>query len=239
MASRTLDYRIDVDASGGVRGLKQFSSAAKAELRTVDESLADTSTAGETVARVLSDMADTIEAELKGSAQAADALATALGPELAARTDIDKIVADLKKMGLSFEDIEGDADQLAASIKKLDQVGTGQLKPKLDETADAVHKVGTESDQTGSVLANMAGNTAGELADIAGVGGVAGQAIGQLAEYATEGGIGLKSLVNLGGPMAGLALATQAVSTYMAGVKLQKEFDAKRVEQFVEAFKDL
>jgi hypothetical protein len=237
--ARTLDYRIDVDASGGVRGLKQFSSAAKAELRTVDNELGEVESAGDRVARVISDMAGKIDRDLRDAAAAADALRTALGPELTSRTNVDALVLDLQRMGLTFDDIKGSADKLAVSIKEVDQVSLTHVNSQLDDTHGKIRNVGTESDQTRSVMANMVGNAAQDMGDLAGAAGTAGVAIGQLGEYAADGNISLSGLTKLAGPMAALGLATQAVGTYMAGVKLQKEFDAKRVEQFTDAFKEL
>ena len=54
------------------------------------------------MATVLSQMAKDLDDELGRAAQAADALATALGPELAAKADVGSIVGDLQRMGLTL-----------------------------------------------------------------------------------------------------------------------------------------
>ena len=125
MAGRDLNYRISVDASAGTAGIRDFSRAVSRELRGVDQSLDDTTTASQRVARALGDMADQAETELRQASRAADALGRALGPELAARMGRDGIaekVGDLNRLGLSFEEIEADAEQLAAAIKRIDDV---------------------------------------------------------------------------------------------------------------------
>jgi hypothetical protein len=61
----------------------------------------------------------------------------------------------------------------------------------------------------------MVGNSTQDLGQLGGVAGTAGVAIGQLGEYAAEGGISLAGLASVAGPMAGLALVTEAVSAAM------------------------
>jgi hypothetical protein len=99
------------------------------------------------------------------------------------------------------------------------------------DTGGHVKTMGNEADQSGSVLANMVGNSAGEVAELGGVAGTAGMAIGQLGEYATEGNISLKGLAKVAGPMAGLtavtmALAQGAKQAAEAEKKLGEEIDA-------------
>ena len=105
MAGSRLDYTIGVDASDGVRGVKQFSRAVRDELSTVEDNLDDTSSAGKRAASVISAMADDVRTELEAASRASDALRSALG-EVGERTDVGSIIADLKRMGLSFDEIE-------------------------------------------------------------------------------------------------------------------------------------
>ena len=121
-------------------GVKQFSSAVKKELKSIEGDFDATATAGQKVATVLSKMAGELDTELDRAAQAADALSAALGPELAGRADVGQLVGDLQRMGLTFEEIVADADKLAASLKEMDAVqmkgidsGLGGVKTKFGE----------------------------------------------------------------------------------------------------------
>ena len=91
----------------------------------------------------------------------------------------------------------------------------------------------------------MVGNSVQDLGVLGGVAGSAGVAIGQMGEYmadARASGEGFGSIVSnfgaLVGPMAALGVATLAVSQHMEGMKLNKEFNAKQVEDMVAAMKD-
>jgi hypothetical protein len=105
-------------------------------------------------------------------------------------------------------------------------------------TKQKVKDLGSESDQTKSVMANMAGNTAQDLGAVGGAAGSAGVAIGQLAEYATEGNISLAGLARLAGPMLGLAAVGAIVGEAFAGIKLEKEFTAERVDEMTTSLRE-
>ncbi len=79
-------------------------------------------------------------------------------------------------------------------------------------TAGQIDKVRDSGDQSGSVLANMVGNSVQEVGELGGVAGPAGMALGQLAEYATEGNISLAGLATVAGPMACVSAAVLGVS---------------------------
>ena len=94
------------------------------------------------------------------------------------------------------------------------------------------------SDQSRSVLANMVGNSASDIAGLGGVAGTAGMALGQLGEYAAEGNIKLGALAKVAGPMAVLGVGVLVVSNYMKGIAESKAFVKERVDGFVEALDD-
>ena len=238
MAGKKLEYTIGVDSDQGITGVKNFSRTVQQELKKVEDDFDETATAGDRVATVLSAMAKDLDDELGRAALAADALAQALGPELAAKADVGSIVGDLTRMGLTFEDIVADADKLATSLKELDQVQIKGIDSGLSNASTKMGQLRDNSDQTKSVMANMAGNAAQDLGAVAGVAGTAGVAIGQLAEYASEGNISLGNLAKLAGPMIALAGAVEVVSTVMEGLQLEKEFDAANVKQFTDAMRE-
>ena len=245
MASKDLSYKIGVDSSQGVSGVKQFSRAVQDELRKVDSEFDETASSGEKVAAVLSAMAKDLDVELDRAAQAAEALSRALGPELAGKADVGSLVGDLQRMGLTFEDIVTDADKLAGALKELDQVqvkgiesGLGGVKTKVGELDDA-------SRGAKSALANMIGNASQDLGALSGVAGSAGVAIGQMAEYAADArlsgqGFGsvLKSMAGVAAPIAGIAVATKLIGDHMADVAATEAFNRERVDGFADAMAD-
>lgn len=99
----------------------------------------------------------------------------------------------------------------------LDKIDAEKVTPEVDTApaADGVKRLGSESDQTRSVMANMVGNTTQDLGALGGVAGSAGMAIGQLGEYATEGNVSMAGLASTAVPMAGLALVSAAASKAM------------------------
>lgn len=241
MAGRDLNYRITVDAAAGTAGIRDFSRAVNRELRSVDKSLDETGTNATRVARALGDMADQAETELRAASRAAEALGRALGPELAARMGQDGIaekVGDLTRLGLSFEEIEADAEQLAAAIKRIDDVQVSAVDQGMGNLNGRLREARENADQSRSVLANMVGNSTQSIAGLGGVVGDLGVGLGQLGEYATEGGIGLAGLATVAGPMAGLALVTAAVSKYMGVIAETKAFNQDRVRGFADALDD-
>lgn len=109
---------------------------------------------------------------------------------------------------------------------KLDAVNT-----RIDTLGGRMQKVGVDTDNTRSVVANFAGNMASELPGAAQAFGPLNMAIGQFAEYATEGNIRLSSLVKAAGPLA-LAVAGFTVLTNVVGsAKAEQKAYNERVEQ--------
>lgn len=231
--------------------LKLAGKEAAADIRDVRKALDDVETAegdvesaGKIMARALSQAADDIEADLKATSSAADALGAALGPELAnklGRSGIEDMVVKLKKIGLTSDEIEADVDQLAASIKRLDDVGRNLDGPKqgLDDvessarkTGDGIHHMAGEADNSRSVMANMVGNSVQDVANLGGVAGTAGMALGQLGEYAAEGNIKLSNLAKVAGPMALVTVAAMGIQRTLGEIAATKAFNKKQVDDW-------
>jgi polyhydroxyalkanoate synthesis regulator phasin len=245
MAGRKLEYEIGVDATKGISGVKQFSSAVKKELRATEDAFEDTSTAGDKVATVLSKMAGELDDELKRAATAADALRDALGTDLASRADVGAVVGDLQRMGLSFEEIVADADKLGAALKELDQVQTRGLEQGLGGVNTKVGDIGKSADSSKSVLANMIGNASQDLGSLTGLAGSAGVAIGQMGEYMADAigsgeGFGsvLKSFAAVAGPIAAISAAIGIISNVTAELGQENEAAKRRVDAFTAALEE-
>jgi hypothetical protein len=243
VAERDYRYRIGAtdDAS---QVLAKVAGAAKREMRKVDEALEGSASAGKRMADALSAMAEEIDGELSSTAAAADRLGEALGPELRAKigdAGLDKFVGDLRSAGLTFDDIEQDADELAASLAKIadtsDKAGA-RMRQSLDDTSDATRRMGDQADRTGSVAANAYGNMAQDLGAVTGVAGSAGVALGQLAEYAAEGGIKLATLAKMAGPVLLAGVAIQQLAGHMQDIAKVKAFNSDQVKDWVERIRE-
>lgn len=117
---RRYTYGIEVDDRAS-RSMAQIAANARREMGKVQSELDDTGTSAQKAARLLDAMADTMKVELEKAERASEALRTALG-DVADRVNVTEALAKLRGLGVEFEDIEANADELAVSIKKLDGV---------------------------------------------------------------------------------------------------------------------
>lgn len=228
----SLDYRITVDSTGATSGLTSFAGAAKRELGAVDTALGDTVTAADKVAVAIDQMAAKLDTELTAAKQAADALSTALGPELGGRMDVTSVLNDLRRMGLTFDEIRANADTLATSLKGLDDIQLSHVDAGMGNIDTQFGKLRDSADQTRSVVANFAGNLTQELPGIAGAFGPLNMAASQFVEYAAEGNIALRSLAPAA---AGIGVAALA----MYGLQRGAQQAAERTKEVEEGIKDL
>lgn len=146
---------------------------------------------------------------------------------------LDNATADLDEARKLSDDLDAKKVEIEVDV---DVNGGG--RQALGDLDSKLHDVRDSGDQSRSVLANMAGNTAQDLGEVGGVVGSLGVGLGQLAEYATEGNIKMNELAKVAGPMAGLAAAGLVVQTVMAGIDTEKAFKAEQVEKFTEALKE-
>lgn len=232
---RTMTIKFLGDAKNLTRGVKDIVSG-----------LDDTESAGKRVASAMKMLSDDAVREFGDAREAADKLAQALGPDTvadiqAAGRSVDGYIAELKRMGLSFDDVRTDVDELADAIRKVEttKANIDGLKAPLKDVDTGLQDVRDSGDQSRSVLANMVGNSAQDLGALGGVAGTAGMAIGQLAEYATEGNINMAGLAKVAGPMAAVSVAVIGVSWAMGKLKQSSEDAKKEAELMLEVQKQL
>jgi hypothetical protein len=197
------------------------------------------------VSKALSSL-DQLNEAARANAVAAEALGDALGPELTSRVNMDGVIAELKQLGVSTEQITANADQLAAKLKEIDSPdlggrlgqSLGTARGQLEATSDAARGAR-------SATANMFGNVAGEAAGLSGVMGPLNVSLGQFVEYGSEAklsGQGLASVLGdmskMIGPMAALAIGMEVLSAAMTSAKASKAFDAANVTQYFDALAD-
>jgi len=221
--------KFTLDFLAKTAGLKD---AAKLTAQLGDE-LDGTESDAEALARAMNVAADQMEADLRETAAMADRLGAALGPELAAKMGqgkIEGIAVKFRDAGMSVEQVEGNINELAAGIKRLDAVS--------DQAAASTKRIGEAGDQSRSVMANLAGNAISEMPLVAGAIGPVNVALGQLAEYAVDGNIKLKNLAMMAGPMLGVGVAIALVGNHMEQVAKTKAFNRAKIDQFTKALRE-
>lgn len=195
--------------------------------------------------RVL-DKLTALDEQARATAVAAEALGEVLGPELAARADMTSVVNELKRTGLTLEEITANAGELGAKLKSIDSDDLGGRMGKALGTARGeFEKTSDAARGATSATANMFGNVAGEASNLFGIMGPLNVSLGQFVEYGSEAalegqGLGsvLKDMAGSVGPVAALALGMQLLGDAMNAAKESRAFDAANVEQYVDALKD-
>lgn len=230
MADKNLKFTLDFIAK--TAGLKDSAQLAE----KLGAKLDDSSDSADALAKVMAATADKLEAEMKETAQIAELLGNALGPEMAAKigqSKIDTIAGEFRAAGLDAKGAEEKIDQLADGVRRLDQVAdaAGTLDTKIKD-------VGKSTDQSRSVMANFTGNAMQELPGMTGMFGPLNMAIGQFGEYAAEGNIQMKNLAATAGPMLGVAVAMELVSRYMKDVAKVKAFNKAEVKAFSDSLRE-
>lgn len=194
----------------------------------------DIRTAGEKWADAYSQQSSRIKQDMDDVETTARVLADSLGPQMVQALDqsgrsVEQQVQELVKLGLTHDDIRMSSDQLAAALKQRDDV----LRQSAGEVGDGLRKVADEADSSRSVLANMVGNSAQDLGELAGISGTLGMSLGQLAEYAADGSISLSGLAKMAGPMLGLGLA-MGIANKIMGDQQRKAEELRRETEALE-----
>jgi hypothetical protein len=240
VAGKDLTYTIGVDAGDAVSGLRKLEGAVRTTMKTVEDELDDGATAGDKLSESIDKVASQMKEDFAMAAITAERMGQAL-KDAGSDLNVADVIPQLQRMGLSMEEITQEADKLAVSLKGLDDArvgGVAELDSVAPGLATKLGDVGDAADNSRGVLANLVGNSAQDLGELSGVAGSAGVALGQLAEYAADGNISLKGLAGFAGPMAGLAVGVQLISSYMHSIAATKAFEKKRVQGFVDALED-
>jgi len=241
-AQRTMTIRFVGDVKDMRRGVKDLVSQ-----------LDDTESAGKRVATAMRQLAGDAERDFADARDAADKLARALGDETvaeiqAAGRSVDGYIADLRRMGLSYDDVRLDVEELAESIRRVETTRSSidgartsieGMKAPIKDADVGLQGVRDSADQSRSVLANMVGNSVQDLGALGGVAGTAGMAIGQIAEYAADGNLKLAGFAKVIGPMALIAAGVAGVSWVLGKLREDTEKAAEAFEGMLEVNKSL
>lgn len=237
MPNRSLSYKVEFDTRSAVRDLQRLTREGKRAGEEIADGFDKTETAGTNALRALTRQLDTLEQNAEGTARAAAAIGARLGDGFDT-AKVSGFVADLNRIGVGFDEIEAKAEEFAAIMRRADDTELSGLRSEIDRVDDGLDRVRNNSDQSRSVLANLAGNSAQSLGELGGVVGDLGVGIGQLVEYSVDGNIALSNLAKVAGPMAGLAAAGVAVAAAMGKVREHAEANRRRLELFTEAARD-
>ena len=231
--------KIKLDTKAAAKELADIDKASK----EAGESVEDIGTKGQVMARIFNQSADAVEADLADTKRMAELLGNALGPELTAKMNsggqLLNIVDDLRRVGLTADDVEADIDQLAASIKRLDDSATSirNVESEMGRIRNAQDRVTEGGNMNRSVIANFAGNATQELPGVANAFGPLNMAMSQAVEYAAEGNINIGKMVGAGLAMGGVAVAIGVVTSQLAEHKREVEASRKRVDEWAKAIR--
>jgi hypothetical protein len=248
--SAEIKVRISGDAD-----LSGFSKASRA-VQDLGDDIDDTRTKAQKIADAINSSTDQIVAQFKEDADAADALAKAIGPEMAAtaKGGIADLVTKLKNLGLTSEEIKADAQALGDAFKhsqdavsdlqKVDselediEQGAKDAKKAIAGIGDAdtsgasggVHGVNDEIDHLSEKSAKAKGATNSLMGGIAGDSVAAQTGIGPLGESISQLAEGaLEGEVNfkqLGGAIGTMGAAAAAVWLVNAALDKMEAKDA-------------
>jgi hypothetical protein len=228
-------YDVDINARDGVRELDRLGKAGKDAGKDLEKSFDDSATAADKAAEAIVQMATKMDTELRSAKEASDALALALGPELTGKMDVDQVVVDLSKMGLTFDEIRGDADKFATALREVDKIRVDQVNSGLDGMKGKLDNAEGAASGAKSALANMIGNSA---QDISGLSSSLGVAIGQMAEYSADALLAganskqaFKDMALVAGPIAGLALLSAGVEAVKGSIDAWNKSQQAFVQQ--------
>lgn len=189
------------------------------------------------------DQLDQLNEQARADAVAMEALASAMGPELAGRADMGAVIDELKRLGLTAEEVTANATELAVKLQDVDSPDLGgNLGKALGTARGEAEKLTDSARGANSALANMVGNSAQDVANLGGIAGSTGVALGQMAEYAADAvleseslGGALSSMVKVAGPVAALSAGIALVSAILGEVGRRSQEAAERTDQLGEA----
>lgn len=245
MSNKKVSFDVEVDASDAVRELKKLGQSWEDAGKDAKKSFTGLSGA---LAKSNADI-NGVETTLQGMVRAFDAVKAAGGDAF----EDDAVIAyieQLGRMGASMDEIEQEADQVAASLKRATDVNMGTTVDGADRVAAGLRRAKGNTDEftasaqkSRNATANMFGNAAQDLGALVGLSGSAGVALGQLAEGASDAandgetmGSVFKGVASSVGPIAAIAavtlVASKAMEAYGSKAKKTAE-DTKAVAESI------
>ena len=241
------DRQVGVDVRAKVSGAKDVEKLAKDVDKLTDKpaTLEVDAKVNPAIDRVL-DKLGKIDEDAKAAAVAAEALGRALGPELSDRADMTAVVAELKRLGASFDEITANADEFGAKLKSIDSDDLGgRMGRALGTARGETEKLSAAADKSRNAMANMWGNVAQDAGALGGITGSLGVGFGQLAEGAADAANGgqklssaLGDVAKVAGPMAALGVAMQLLNAAMDAAAASRAFDDANIDQYTAALRD-
>jgi uncharacterized protein Yka (UPF0111/DUF47 family) len=219
---------LDLDDRKAQQNLKKLSK----EVRGLDDDFEDAESAGKALARAIEQSADDMIDEIDATARAVEAMEKQLdGVDLDPR----QVVADLKKIGLTADDVEADAEALADALRKADGVKIHAAEAGFKDLSQAVGDVDGDIGRTGDTMSGFVAGSVGELPLISEQMGPLSEGLGQLTEGALNGEVAMKGLVAAGLGMGALTLAMQGINGHFEAQAAIDAFNAEQVEEYTEA----
>jgi len=226
---RNVEINLDLESRDAQRRVKDLAR----DIGGLDDEMGDVESAGKKMARALEQSADDMIDEIDATKRAVEQLEQALGPGF--DTDTREVVADLKQLGLTAADIEADAEELAAALKRAGDVKVHATENGFDDLGQAVGSVREETGRTKDTMSGFIGGTVGELPGISNALGPVAEGLGQLTEGALSGEVAMKQLVGAGLAMGAAGLAVQFVVKNFEKMAAIKAWRTEQVDALAEA----
>lgn len=226
--------RVRVQVDLAAKEAKAEAKALAAELGKAGDAADDLESNGRKMARAMQTAADDMISEIESTRRAIDALDQALGD--VDGIDTTKIVGDLKRVGLTADEIETDADELAAALRRIDDVKLSASKAGFDDIKQVLGDVDGNGRAASTAIGGI-GNSISELPGIGNLGPVA-ESMGQLAESALEGGEQIPKIAMAAGGLALVGVSMQIIASAMSSMAETDAFNTAQVESFRDLVKE-
>jgi len=223
------------------KSLQQAGRDARKAFKDVEDGAQNSTTAAQRLATAISKSADVLDADLKASKAAADALAKALGPDFSAKLGqggLNKLVLDLNRAGVSIREITNEADTLAVAIKKVDGVNLQNVTTETNNLNTGVAAVNTQVTAGRQVFSSFSGQAATELANVGGSLGAVASGMGQVVAQSVAGRVSLLDFAKTAGPMLAVSVVLLQIKSVFEDIKAAKAWRKEEVESFTDALRD-
>lgn len=223
------------------RSLQQAAQAAKKSFDAVENGAQDSRTAAQRLAAQITTTAQTLDTQLAKSEAAAQALASALGPEFVARVGkggVNRLITDLNRAGLSMAEITTEASTLAAAIAQVDAVNLSHVTAEAATLGNAVEATTNQVNDGRQVMSSFAGQASAELANIGGPIGAVASGMGQIVTQAVAGRLSLVEFGTAIGPMVALSAVLLGIKSVFDDLKKAKAWNKEQLKAYTDALRD-